>query len=113
MIANRTARRTLANLFVLAPVALAGCVDAPGPATSVAPDQPRHLSYDCGDGGKLAIESFGGSVVVTDPEGEAIELPASPPAQRSRYGKDAYALVVGDGEALWMKAGKRPITCHG
>jgi hypothetical protein len=40
-----------------------------------------------------------------------VELAASPPGQQSRYGVNGYALVLEDREALWMKAGKTPLTC--
>ena len=72
---------------------------------------PQSFAYACKGGASLSVVKTADSVSVTDPEGDVIDLPASPPGQSSRYGKDAYALLVGNHDALWMKAGKAPVSC--
>lgn len=114
-----------AMCLLLAPLtALGGCTSAP-PATasrSSTPAPPRIATYDCGEDGQIRIENLGGMVRVHEPvvaradeDGPAaaapIELAAAPPGQQSRYGSNGYALVVEGREALWMKAGKTPLTC--
>ncbi len=111
--------------MLLAPlVALAGCTSAP-PATasrSSTPAPPRIATYDCGADGQIRIEYLGSLVRIHEPvvsTGEAeeaataapIELAAAPPGQQSRYGSNGFALVLEGREALWMKAGKAPLTC--
>jgi hypothetical protein len=114
-----------AMCLLLAPVtALAGCTSAPPAAASRSstPAPPRVATYDCGEGGQIRIEHLGGMVRIHEPvaveadSGELaaaspIELAAAPPGQQSRYGSNGYALVVEGREALWMKAGKTPLTC--
>lgn len=120
-----------ATCLLLAPVAaLAGCTSAAPPAGQrQAPAQPRVAVYRCDEGRELRIENLGGMVRVLAPadtagkpeadspalpepaEPEPVELAAAPPGQQSRYGADGYALVLEGREALWMKAGKAPLTC--
>lgn len=112
-----------ATCLLLAPiVALAGCTSsAPTAANrSSTPAQPRIATYRCGAGSELRIENLGSSVRVHEPvsadDGDSdrpapIELAAAPPGQQSRYGMNGYALVLEGREALWMKAGKTPLTC--
>ena len=114
--------------LLLAPLsALAGCTATPPPANRPSvPAQPRMAAYRCGDDGDIRIENLGSMVRVYEPieegtlpeEGDAdapgwapIELAAAPPGQQSRYGSNGYALVLEGNEALWMKAGKTPLTC--
>lgn len=74
--------------------------------------QPRHATYDCGEDGAISVENFSSSVRLVEAEGDSYELPASPPTQTSRYGEGGLALVVEGREALWMKAGREPVTCN-
>jgi hypothetical protein len=112
--------------FLLAPVmALAGCATSASPTTSrpSASAQPRIAAYRCDDESEIRIEYLGGIVRVHTPTeppktGESdsvtaapVELTAAPPGQQSRYGIDGYALVLEGREALWMKAGRTPLTC--
>lgn len=106
----------------LAPVAgimlvLAGCVadesqNYPVSGFSSGPVQPRLATYDCGNDSRITVESMGRAVHLIDPEGTSYDLPASPPTQGSRFGEGSVALVVEGGEALWMKAGREPVTCR-
>ena len=50
-------------------------------------------------------------VLIRDPDGETLELPASPAGQLTRYGKKPYALVLEGSEALFVKPRKPPFTC--
>lgn len=112
--------RLLVLLAAVAP--LAGCMSTETPGTP-ANAQPRQASYACGEGTTLRVEAASGMVRVTlaeppDPEAaedaappEPVELPAAPPGQSSRFGKEGYALVIEGREALYMKAGRVPITC--
>ena len=92
---------------------VSACVaDGPGkglPAETAS--TPRTATYRCDDGSIVSIENRGTSVVISDAVEGGIELPASPAMSRSRYGGGGYALVLEDGEALWMKAGQEPETC--
>lgn len=112
----------LRSALVLSPLLLAAsCVSegnagaAPSKAT-IAYDantpQPSHATYNCGAGGSLTVDNFRTSVQVVDPEGESVELPASPATQQSRYGQTPYALVLDGDEALYMKNGKQPLNCR-
>ena len=74
--------------------------------------QPRHATYDCGEDGTIMVENMRSSVRLVEPEGDSYDLPASPPTQTSRYGEGHVALVVEDREALWMKAGREPMSCR-
>jgi len=99
--------------LVLPVVLLAACTTPPPrQAPQAGPAQPAVATYRCGDSGDLRIENAGASVRVVFADAEPVELAAAPPGQRSRYGADGYALVLEDREALWMKAGKTPLTCR-
>jgi hypothetical protein len=112
---NRPRLLTGATAVVLAAVSLAaGCTTPPQqrPSPQGVSVQPSLATYRCGEGGDLRVENGGSSVRVTFGEDDPVELAAAPPGQRSRYGADGYALVLEDREALWMKAGKVPLTCR-
>jgi hypothetical protein len=126
---NRTHFLAGATYVLLAPVVvLAGCTTSAPPAAkqASAPAQPRMASYTCGEDGEITIENLGSVVRVYGPgdpaaragEGDGtaapampVELTAAPPGQQSRFGVNGYALVLEGREALWMKAGKAPLTC--
>lgn len=72
---------------------------------------PRQATYDCGNDGRIIVEGGSSAVRLTETDGSSYDLPASPPTQNSRFGEGGLALVVEGGEALWMKAGKEPMTC--
>lgn len=74
--------------------------------------QPRQATYNCGEDGTITVENMRTAVRLVEPQGDSYDLPASPPTQTSRYGEGGLALVVEDREALWMKAGKEPMTCR-
>jgi hypothetical protein len=67
--------------------------------------------YRCENGRAMTVENRGTVVVVTEDGGEPIELPASPADSRARYGSQNHALLIEDGEALWMAADSPPETC--
>jgi hypothetical protein len=73
--------------------------------------QPRHATYNCGDAGKISVEAGRGAVRLVNADGDVFDLPAAPPNQNTRFGEAGLALVVEGGEALWMQAGKQPLTC--
>ncbi len=110
MMMNGSSGASRALALALVGFVASACVSS-GPSVQQSAG-PRSFSYDCGDGASLSIESLGDRVSLTDPEGETVDLPASPPGQASRYGQDAYAVVIGDHDALWMKAGKKPVSCR-
>jgi membrane-bound inhibitor of C-type lysozyme len=106
------------RVFVLAALLSgAACVsdksasDAATTAETASAVQPSHATYVCGDQGTLDVDNMRTSVRLTDPDGDNIELPASPADQTSRYTQTTYALVLEGKEALYMKAGKEPMTC--
>ncbi len=80
-------------------------------APSVDTSQPATATYSCADGGMITIQNLGASVRILNGADEPLELPASPPTQRSRYGEQPYALVLEGNEALLMKNGSEPLTC--
>ena len=102
-------------------LAAAGCTGS-GPQQTVGSAQPRVATYQCGEDGALRIVNTGASVLLSEDnvapaeDGEPVEtrfeLVAAPPSQRSRYGAEGLALVLEGREALWMKAGKAPLTCR-
>jgi len=69
-------------------------------------------NFSCANGGTLSVQSSGSTVRVTSPDGEQIELPPSPADSKSRFGKAPYALLLSNGDALWMKAGIPPLECR-
>lgn len=69
------------------------------------------IAYRCEDEQTMRITRHADRVVVESPRGLDLELPASPPDQSVRYGESLYAVVVENGEALWMVSGKPPIAC--
>jgi membrane-bound inhibitor of C-type lysozyme len=73
--------------------------------------QPRMASYTCAGGALVTVENFGSSVHVVGPEGESLDLPASPATQRNRYGEGSDAIVIEGREALLMQRGHEPLTC--
>ncbi|SFT39398.1 hypothetical protein [Mesorhizobium sp. YR577] len=106
--------------FAMIPLLLvASCVseghaggDAAKAAGTETTSQPSHATYSCGPRGTLTVDNFRTSVKLVDPEGESVDLPASPATQQSRYGETPYALVLDGKEALYMKSGKEPVTCN-
>lgn len=103
-----------------APKLAAGAPGKPAPvsrtisaAMTASAEMPRPGSpaYRCGGGRTLLIENRRSSVVMQDPDGQNLTLPASPAGQTNRYGKKPYALVLEGNEALFMKPGKSPYTC--
>lgn len=99
--------------LLVAASGLAGCVSkADGDAVTASVAQPAHATYRCDSGQNLVVENSDGSVRLTDPDGEQVDLPAAPASQRSRYGRTPYALVLDGVEALYMKNGRTPLTCR-
>jgi len=88
------------------------------PVSRIAASQPGKLLprpgsavYRCSGGGSMMIDNRRSVVLLRDPDGETLELPASPAGQMTRYGKKPYALVLEGGEALFVKPRKPPFTC--
>ncbi len=96
--------------LLTAPAAMSGCTTSN--VIEPAEPQPRVAAYRCGPGGGLTIENFQTSVHVVSPRGLDVELPASPPGSRSRYGEAPYALLLEGRDALWMETGKEPVSCR-
>ena len=107
--------RRLPIMPLLAALALvAACVPQQTQATApaaVETAQPRVATYNCGGGGVITVENLGASVHVVATDGEALDLPAAPVAQRSRYGAGADAIVIEGREALFMHGRHPPLTC--
>lgn len=120
MTTNRfTGRRALhAWLVACAALLLAACVAEDQQSRTRADiaesvvAQPRVATYDCGDKGSILVESMRSAVRLVETGGDSYDLPASPPTQSSRFGEGGLALVIEGREALWMKAGKEPMTCR-
>jgi len=94
--------------------AAAGCVangDAPV-STGRAEVRMVEMRFDCGEGETLRLTGDGAALVAADSHETVVRLEAAPPGQSARYGADGHALVLNDGEALWMKAGEAPMTCR-
>ena len=69
-------------------------------------------TYQCGQDATVTVETLGTSVRVVGPDGETVDLPASPANQQSRFGEPPYAIVPEGREALFMKNGSPPLTCQ-
>lgn len=103
----------ITSAFV-ASIFLSACVaNTPTPSTDTpASSQPvRSMAFRCDGNVQVSIGDTGDTVHVTDSRGVDVQLPASPPAQRSRYSQPGYALVLEGRKALWMVSGKRPVNC--
>lgn len=74
--------------------------------------QPSGASYRCDGGQTLRVENRRTSVTVVKSDGTRIDLPASPPESRARYGEPPYALVLDGREALYFETGKAPMNCR-
>lgn len=113
----RSITRQASFVMTLLGVAVVSACVAPeqnGPHTtgSVTAPQPKMATYSCGEDGNIAVESLGTSVRVTGTDGVATDLPASPPTQTARFGGENQAIVVENGEALYMVMGKPTLTCR-
>ncbi|QPC86046.1 hypothetical protein GA830_04305 [Mesorhizobium sp. NBSH29] len=95
--------------IALLAISVAGCVAAD--SGNGGKTRERVAAYNCGEDGRLTVERRGASVILTQPEGAPVELPASPPGQTARFGEAPYALVLEEREALLMKNGSAPLTC--
>jgi hypothetical protein len=73
--------------------------------------QPRMATYSCGDDGSITVESLGSAVRVLGTDGTAVDLPAAPASQTARFGGANQAIVLEDGEALYMVSGKPTLSC--
>ncbi|MFC3221033.1 hypothetical protein ACFOEZ_18625 [Tianweitania populi] len=73
--------------------------------------QPRMATYSCGEDGSITVENLGSAVRVQGTDGASIDLPAAPPTQNARFGGSNQAIVLEDGEALYMVAGKPTLSC--
>lgn len=93
-------------------VVAVGCVANDAPTRPAAQSTSIEHSFDCGDGERLSLVGDGVTLLATDTENASVRLEASPPGQTSRYGADGHALVINNGEVLWMKAGAAPMTCR-
>ncbi len=74
--------------------------------------QPSSAAYRCDGGETLRIENQRSSVTVVKSDGTRIDLPASPPGSRVRYGEPPYALVFDGRELLYFQTGKTPLSCR-
>ena len=109
-------RRGLHAAAVAALAFVSACVEepksvlAPVPAAVVAAPSVAG-TYDCGEEGRIQVEFLGEGVRVTEADGSTVELPASPPGQRNRFGEGVSAIVIEGREALYMRARREPWTC--
>jgi hypothetical protein len=88
---------------------------ASNPTTGGIPDtlaQPALATYSCGEDGSITVQSLGSAVRVLGTDGVAVDLPAAPPTQTARFGGTSQAIVLEDGEALYMVAGKPTLSCQ-
>lgn len=109
--------RNTAALIALSILA-AGCVGSettnnanPGGTGDGTAAQPRMATYSCGEDGSITVENLGSAVRVLGTDGASIDLPAAPPTQNARFGGSNQAIVLEDGEALYMVAGKPTLSC--
>lgn len=108
----RLSSAILATVCLLAVAACQSSAKTQASAGSVESEaQPRMASYSCTDGATMTVENFGSFVHVVSPDGENLDLPASPETQRNRYGLASDAIVLEGREALLMRGGHEPLTC--
>lgn len=111
---DSTPSASLAPLATNTAGGTAPAVDAnqPVPASVLSESQPRQATYRCDGNATLTVENMRSSVLLVDPQGDSVTLPASPASQQTRYGQPGYALVLEGRDALYMKGGKQPLTCR-
>lgn len=91
---------------------LAACVNGEEAATTGAIGAGAFSGlYDCGEGGRMGVEQSQDTVRLTVADGEAIDLPASPPGQNDRYSSELHAVVFEGNEAFFMRSGQPPLSC--
>jgi sarcosine oxidase gamma subunit len=95
---------------------VAACVEerkpAPAAGLSDAAAMPAVSGiYDCGEDGRIQVAISGDAVRVTEADGTAVDLPASPPGQGNRFGEGVSAIVIEGSEALYMRARREPWSC--
>jgi hypothetical protein len=106
--------KSLALIFIAgAGLALSACASSNTVATPVdtGPAQPRTATYSCADGGNIVIENLGAAIRLLSPDGSAVEYPANPGGQQSRFAQGLDAVVIEGNEALVMHNNQTPITC--
>lgn len=105
-------KKTWLAVLGMTSIVAVGCVANDAPTRPVAQPTSINLGFDCGDGERLTLVGDGVTLLATDSEDVSVRLQAAPPGQTSRYGADGHALVINNGEALWMKAGAAPMSCR-
>lgn len=117
---NQTTGRLVRNAAVLTALSIltAACVASEtvnNPTTGGTPEgsaaQPHVATYSCGEDGSITVESLGSAVRVLGTDGSAVDLPAAPPTQTARFGGSNRAIVLEEGEALYMVSGKPTLSC--
>lgn len=117
---NQTSGRLVRNAAALIALSIlaAACVApetsgnaAKGGTPEGTAAQPRMATYSCGEDGSITVESLGSAVRVLGTDGAAVDLPAAPPTQTARFGGSNRAIVLEEGEALYMVAGKPTLSC--
>ncbi len=68
-------------------------------------------SWRCDNGETYLVDNTVSQIVVSSPDGQTMELPATPPDSRTRYVFQQYAFVVDGEEALFFRAKSSPLTC--
>lgn len=103
---------SFASVAVVALILLSGCSSSGPTAALYSTGGAPYGRFACDGGGTMNVRRASGTAIaVTSPNGEEIVLPASPPGQQTRYGADAYALVIEGPDALFMKTGDMPLNC--
>ena len=94
---------------------LAACQSEQGSAPDVQTAieaQPRMATYQCDDAEPVKVENKRSSVVLTNDDGQTVELPVVPESGGARYALDSTAVVLEGRDMLLMSGRQEPVNCR-
>lgn len=68
-------------------------------------------SWSCDNGETYLVDNTVSEIVVSAPDGQQMQMPATPADSRTRYVLQQYAFVVDGEEALFFRPKASPLTC--
>jgi membrane-bound inhibitor of C-type lysozyme len=68
-------------------------------------------SWRCDNGETYLVDNTVSQIVVSAPDGQTMQMPATPADSRTRYVLQQYAFVVDGEEALFFRPKASPLTC--
>lgn len=117
--------------IVVCPLGLVACTTASGGgvaagltsnATGVQGDQAANYednalsagkaSWLCDNGETYLVDNIVTQITVSAPDGQTMDMPATPADSRTRYVLQQFAFVVDGDEALFFRPKATPLTCR-